>query len=531
MADGLGMVSGSDDEDDAVASGDEGEVPAPLPLALLGGGTKPAPTKPPKPVVSAEKAPAAPKDNDGAAEDATSAKADMTGPGDEEQAERAVEDSDDSDDDAKLTTPNQLPPHKPLAAPSVDLDSTEPFDAAKAAELARKGVVPTDAPVSSVGPGASLANAASEKTPGVVDDALRGLVLMLKGEKNDSLCQVPMCQCVHGLVKDEEGKTWPPYEITLLESRASQFNRQQWLNEHMQTDPNRLYNTILFFNVDPEASLDLNDLLNASSHKLQAMLPGVLVNPDDNADAAKRIIEYADAIGSTEWTFAIPVPAQFVKTMYKQHKHGLPTLYNPIAHDNVKFQLFDKVENQCTRDARWKLVVDKSREGQANAAAANGGSRAKRAAADENGAARKRPVKPSPAGLPTTLEPSPPPASAPNLTQPTLSFAPSAAAPPTQNGATNHGSAASTDSTASAASAASAASESFPVTVYQQQQQKPDARPAFAHTPLPWTSISPEWFSVVVPKLPKGFVVEMSAPTVHCSGMVSFKRATDEEDV
>ena len=352
-----------------------------------------------------------------------------------------------------------------------------------------------------------------------------------------------MCQCVHGLVKDEEGKTWPPYEITLIESRASQFNRQQWLNEHMQTDPNRLFNTILFFNVDPEASLDFNDLLNASSHKLQAMLPGVLVNPDDNADAAKRIVEYADAIGSTEWTFAIPVPAQFVKNMYKQHKHGLPTLYNPITHDNVKFQLFDKVENQCARDARWKLVVDKSREGQASAAAANGGSRAKRGAVEENGAARKRPVKPSPppptptvaASLPTT-PPEPPPApptttSAANV-QTTLRFAPSGtAAPPpaAQNGESNSGSAASTDSTASTASE----SQVFPVTVYQQQQlQQPEARPTFAHAPLHWTAISPEWFSVVVPKLPKGFVVEMSAPTVHCSGMVSFKRATsaDEND-
>ena len=531
MTDGLGMVSGSDDEDDAVASGDDGEVPAPLPLSLLGGGTKPAPPKPPtKPVVSTEKAPAAPKDNDDAAKDARSAQAGMTGPAEEQQAERAAEESDDSDDDAKLTTPNQLPPHKPLAAPSVDLDSTEPFDAAKAAEMARKGVTTADAPVQYVGSGASLANAASEKTPGVVDDALRGLVLMLKGEKNDSLCQVPMCQCVHGLVKDEEGNTWPPYEITLIEARASQFNRQQWLNEHMQTDPNRLLNTILFFNVDPEASLDLNDLLNASSHKLQAMLPGVLVNPDDNADAAKRIIEYNDAIGSTEWTFAIPVPAQFVKNLYRQHKHGLPTLYNPITHDNVKFQLFDKVENQSQRDNRWKLVVDKSREGQASAAAANGGSRAKRGTAEENGAARKRPVnKPAQpaiaATLPTTA-PDPPPPAAANI-QTTLRFAPSAPPATTQNGGTNHGSAASTDSTASAASEPPA----FPVTVYEQQQQQPCVRPAFAHTALHWTAISPEWFSVVVPKLPKGFVVEMSAPTVHCSGMVSFKRATDEEDV
>ena len=132
----------------------------------------------------------------------------------------------------------------------------------------------------------------------------------------------------------------------------------------------------------------------------------------------------------------------------------------------------------------------------------------------------------------TQPPPAPPTTTSAANVQTTLRFAPSGtAAPPpaAQNGESNSGSAASTDSTASTASE----SQVFPVTVYQQQQlQQPEARPTFAHAPLHWTAISPEWFSVVVPKLPNGFVVEMSAPTVHCSGMVSFKRATsaDEND-
>ena len=51
--------------------------------------------------------------------------------------------------------------------------------------------------------------------------------------------------------------------------------------------------------------------------------------------------------------------------------------------------------------------------------------------------------------------------------------------------------------------------------------------PAFVHTALHWTAISAEWFSVVVPKLPEGFVAEVSAPTAHCSGMISFKRSSN----
>jgi hypothetical protein len=542
MADALGMVSGSDDDDDPVESGDDGEVPAPLPLSLLEGSAAMS-TKPARP----SKSPSTTEDNnDATPKNAMSAKATMSDPEEGGQAERTGEDSDESDDESKLTTPNQLPPHKPLAEPSAAPDIAEPFDAARAAELARKGA-PTDGgppvpPLVGGGRGASLSNAASEKTPGVVDDALRDLVFMLKGEKNDSLCQVPMCQCVHGLVKDEEGNTWPPYEITLLESRQSQFNRQQWLTEHMQTDPNRLLNTILFFNVDPEASLDLNDLPNAASHKLQAMLPGVLVNPDDNADAAKRIDEYNAAIGSADWTFAIPVPAQFVKTLYRQQRNGLPSLYNPVAHDNVKFQLFDKVENQATRDSRWKLVVDKSREGQANAAAANGSSRARvsRTAADENGVPRKRPTKP--AGLPVVpalaagaaiseTEPAPLASTAANI-QTTLRFAPrtTPVATPAQVGVNNVSHDSATSAT-SATSTASTASDAQALVVHQQLDNA--TQPMFAQIPLPWTAISPEWYSVVVPKLPKGFAVEISAPTQHCSGMVSFKRssAPDEHDI
>ena len=533
MADGLGMVSGSDDDDDdPVPSGDDDEVPAPLPLSLLAAdsSTKPAsPTKPPD---------TARDDNNCTAKETPGASAAHSAMGTAKEA-GPLQDS-DSDDDARLTTPNQMPPHKPLNEPAAEVDTTEPFDAAKAAEMARKGVGEGMPPVSASG--ALLPSAASERTPGVVDDALRGLVLMLKGEKNDSLCKVPMCQCLHGLVKDDDGKTWPPYEITLAEARQSQFSRQTWLSAHMQEDPTRLFNTVLFFNVgdplpDPNTVTATDPNFN-TSYKLQAMLPGVLVNHDDNVDVAKRIAEYNETIGSTEWTFAIPVPAQFIKSMYKQFKHGLPSLYNPLTNDNVKFQLFDKVENQCSRyPLKWKLVVDKSRDGQASAASVNGGRNKRATAGGEEGARKRASTKPVP-NAPTlpvatapvekqdavattepTTEPTTeaPPRSPPQphlaSVQTTLRFGTSNATPV----------ASSTDSTDSAVSAAQA-QQSFPLALQS-------SAPPFVATALSWTAITPEWFSVVVPKLPKGFVVEMSAPTKHCSGMVSFKRSSSDTSV
>jgi hypothetical protein len=539
MADGLGMVSGSDDEDDPVASGDEGEVPAPLPLSLLAtdSSTKPASPSSRSPAVAT-----ANTNDDGPAKAATSAASLVTDASKETAAttaNSAVEDS-DSDDDAKLTTPNQMPPHRPLNEPAAEVDTAEPFDAAKAAEMARKGVGEGVQSMSaSAATGASLPAAASERTPGVVDDALRGLVLMLKGEKNDSLCKVPMCQCMHGLVKDDDGRTWPPYEITLAEARQSQFNRQTWLSVHMQEDPTRLFNTILFFNVgDPlpdPSSVTAVDLDFNANYKLQAMLPGVLVNPDDNADAAKRIAEYNETIGSTEWTFAIPVPAQFVKSMYKQFKHGLPSLYNPLTNDNVKFQLFDKVENQCSRyPQHWNLVVDKSREGQANAAAANGvNSRNKRAATGgEEGTRKRASTKPAPTSTVSTIPVTTAEAEK-QTTEPTMEGPPQSPPQPhlaniqttlrfgtATNATLVASSTESTDSTVSAAQP----QPSFPLALQS-------SAPPFTATALSWTAITPEWFSVVVPKLPKGFVVEMSAPTTHCSGMVSFKRASSDSAV
>ena len=63
----------------------------------------------------------------------------------------------------------------------------------------------------------------------------------------------------------------------------------------------------------------------------------------------------------------------------------------------------------------------------------------------------------------------------------------------------------------------------------EQQQQPLDVWPIFTRAPLRWVDISPEWVSIVLPKLPKGFIIEFSPPTIYCSGMVSFKRVADEE--
>jgi len=362
-------------------------------------------------------------------------------------------------------------------------------------------------------------------------------VLMLKGEKNDSIAQMPMCRLLHGLVKDDEGKTWPPYEITLHESRHSQSQRIAWLNEHMLKDPSRIFNTILIFDIgtSDQAASNSDAASNEKVLQLQAVLPGVMSNPDSNADTHKRMGEYNEAIGSTDWTFAIPVPAQFVKSMYKQHKHGLPTMYDP-SNNNVKYQLIAKIEDQCAKNSLWKLVVDKSREGQASVATANGGSsgRGKRAAATEDGH-RKRSASAASGTKPAPATES----SAPVLHAPTtesnangqtmLSFSTKSPIPTPEHSLPLETVRTTVVETAREESHLISAPNGCRTHALVPSSQVPQ-QPGFAQSPLSWTTISPEWFSVVIPKLPKGYVVEMSAPTAHCSGMVSFKRSASPED-
>ena len=645
MADDMNP-SGSDDDDDdeMVSDDDDGELPAPLPLAMLGvapsGGKKaPKPITPqrsklPTPLKLAKKpaspAPGPPSSKPvprvAAASDdsptrfvgepkartynnffkvpeeapaptrtptettATAEAADTP----TNEASNQDDDSDEDDDDDKITTPASMPPHRAIAEPVAEDDGvSEPFDAAKAAEQARKAGTGGAAGNSNNsaangsgavdkgggGGGGAMAGPPIERSPGVVDAALMSLLLMLKGEKNDSLAQVPMELCVHGLVKDDEDNTWPPYEISLPESRKSQTSRQAWLNQKMQQDPNRLLNTILFFNIDPDAVLDSKSVMAASEHKLQAILPGVLVNPDGNADAAKRIAEYNESIGSSEWTFAIPVPAQFVKMLYKQHKHGLPTLYNPVSNDKVRFSLFSKIEDQCGKDQRWKLIVDKSREGQATAAAnggggaagGGGGGRGKRAAAGgEDGAPKKRgkhaAAAAAAAAAALTNAESPGEEPLENPTPPAASMPPPAPIPPTLQNSQNQN--ATVQQTVLNFLPAPVEANGSPLpnpNPNPQESSSPPQRPeesqesqdevpvehppphpsnapmplalrpplanattpGFVHAPLNWTSITPDWFSIIVPKIPKGFVVEMSAPTIYCSGMLSLKRSSE----
>jgi len=550
MADDMNP-SGSDD-DDEIVSDDDGELPAPLPLAMLGSASsenvsKPKPTpKLPTPLKLAKKPPLpSPQSSKSVAvdditnghEEAEEAE-EVPAPTEKSAAAAATtstasptnddddDDSDSDDEDDKITTPASMPPHRAIAEPvAEDECASDPFDAAKAAEQARKAATGPGTSIASDrgggGGGASIPTPI-ERSPGVVDEALLSLLLMLKGEKNDSLAQVPMELCVHGLVKDDEDNTWPPYEISLPESRKSQTSRQSWLNQKMQEDPNRLLNTILFFNIDPDVTLDSKSAISASEHKLQAILPGVLVNPDGNADAAKRISEYNDSIGSNEWTFAIPVPAQFVKLLYKQHKHGLPTLYNPVSSDKVRFSLFSKIEEQCVKDSRWKLVVDKSREGQATSIAGGSG-RGKRAAVGDEVVSKKRSKAAAAAAAaeshveeatetppPPAPTRAPPPAQPPPAVQTVLNFAPTpVVVTPGPGSDVNVPLEPQIAKTQLALCTADAST------------------PSMVHTPLNWTSLTPDWFSIIVPKIPEGFVVEMSAPTTFCCGMLSLKRSAN----
>ena len=53
---------------------------------------------------------------------------------------------------------------------------------------------------------------------------------------------------------------------------------------------------------------------------------------------------------------------------------------------------------------------------------------------------------------------------------------------------------------------------------------------AFSPADLSWRSISPEWFAVVIPKIPRGYDVEITQPTHRCAGMVSFKQSSEDLD-
>ena len=490
MVDGLGMLSGSDEDDDpGLSADDDGPLPVAQPLAALGRALPPAaaPAAAPAPL---------PEPDDAAPAPATTTQT-ANGCG--------ATLSDDSDDEHQLTTPASMPRHAPLTEP-VHRDA-EPYDAAEAAEQARSDATASNgAPWTSTrtddgGGGDPTSAEASTDVERVVDPALASMWIVIKGEKNDSVAQVPMDACLHGRTKNADGKTWPPYDITLPEARETQSQRTAWLHEHLKADEERLLTTILFFDVGPVGE--------PHGNRIMALLLGRLVNPDANPDVAKRIVEYNECIAGAqsehdsedavpkEWFLGIPVPLPFVRHLYKLPNNGLPTIYDPNINDAVKFVLVSKLEEQCTRDARWRLIVDKSRDG-----ANSGASRGRQAVV---GASRKRHKAAAPvATAATTLAPVPAAAPMPTVAADAATAAePPAPAPPIAR----------------------------PLDPFPLATRPEDAAPcAFSPTDLSWRSLSPEWMAVVIPKIPRGFVVELSPPTHRCAGMISFKQSPDDPD-
>jgi len=510
------MLSCSDDDDDPDLSvDDDAPLPAAQPLASLG------------------RAPSVPATTATAIATATTLESAGTTPGPattQSANGRGATLSDDSDDEHQLTTPASMPRHSPWVQPT-NRDA-EPYDAAEAAEQARRDAsAVSDAQwrhenaVSSDATGAEV----TANVDRVVDPALASAWIGIKGEKNDSVGLVPMEACVHGRTKNADGQTWPPYDITLPEARETQSQRTVWLREHLKLDMERLLTTILFFDVGPAGE--------ATKNRIMALLPGRLVNPDANPDAAKRIAEYNECIansrndhdsgdgGPTQWFLGIPVPLQFVRHLYTLPDNGLPTVYDPNVNDAVKFVLVSKLEEQCARDARWRLIVDKSRDG------ANGGtSRGRRGSDAGIGPSRKRHKTASPIlnaaapSLPWTAAAqlgaaTGPPATAayPSITAagPPITAADPPDDPPTV-------------ATGVPAPAPPAAhlTNPFPLATWTESA----APAAFLPTDLSWRSISPEWFAVVIPKIPRGYDVEITQPTHRCAGMVSFKQSSEDLD-
>ena len=432
-------------------------------------------------------------------------------------AESRAPAEEDSDDD-NITLPNDMPQHRQITEPPAEPETHAPVDAVKVAESARRSSI-DEGRSSATGAGAQ---GGPELTGGFVDPALLDLRLCLKGEKNDSLALVPMESCVHGLVKDDSANTWPPYEISLVEDRYTQQLRFNWLEKLLQEDPDRMLNTIMYIDCEtPEKSR------TSTKHRLQAMLPGTLVNPTANADHAKRIVEFNEAMGGTNWTLAIPVPEAFVKQLYKLSNHGLPTKYDPMRPD-VNFVLFPKLEAQSAKDPRWRIVVDKSRASQADGGGSGGGSRSKRAnssAAGEGGHKRTK------AGSATAVEAAP----APQEPQPPR-WQPQQQQGRLENfGLVAAGTAAATAPADGTRTANGPEPAAFPLVLGAPKEGSEDSGQTATLTTLleqgpelyGWQRQGTEFWTMMLPQVPEGFELEMNVrPSNKSQGMLIMKRAS-----
>ena len=281
-------------------------------------------------------------------------------------------DDDSEDDPDAIVQPGSMP----RRAVSVAREEPEgPVDAFKAAEAARKAGAAAAAGNGNgaAAPPAAAANGGREPlVPKVVDPALRELTLLQSANKASAVGTLPMEALVHGIIQDDEGKTYPPYEITWDEFRVSGVKRRAWLENRLKEDPARVYQTLMIFELADGPRDAASALSRKKMPKFQACLPGKLAGPDVKNTTEQKAKLLSEYVGNDDWNVSIALPADAVAALYKVPSCGLPSELDPNANPDVVYGVIEKMEDYAAKDPRvtiYKVAPDNA-SGAASGAAA-----------------------------------------------------------------------------------------------------------------------------------------------------------------
>ena len=205
----------------------------------------------------------------------------------------------------------------------------------------------------------------------MVDPALRELTLLQSANKASAVGTLPMEALVHGIIQDDEGKTYPPYEITWDEFRVSGVKRRAWLENRLKEDPARVYQTLMIFELADGPRDAASALSRKKMPKFQACLPGKLAGPDVKNTTEQKAKLLSEYVGNDDWNVSIALPADAVAALYKVPSCGLPSELDPNANPDVVYGVIEKMEDYAAKDPR--VTIYKVAPDNASGAASGGG--------------------------------------------------------------------------------------------------------------------------------------------------------------
>ena len=254
----------------------------------------------------------------------------------------------DGSSDEEIHYPKDMQ-RQPVTVPEEEQEG--PVDVVKAAEAARKAGA---AVAASAGHGVHNNGGAHYGGGGnggggapaiqsTVDPAIHKLTLLQTTHKASAVGVLPMESCVHGIVMDNEGHQFPPYEVTWDECRLSGAKRKAWLDARLAEDPTRVYQTLIILDVDGAGNESSESSGRKKTFKYQACLPGKLTpGLDRKATTGQKVKYIGEALGGEEWTMAIVLPADAVAQLYKTTNCGLPTALDPNTVADATYGVIEK---------------------------------------------------------------------------------------------------------------------------------------------------------------------------------------------